>query len=119
VDALTLDLVIPTWYPGCMTHAPIEFDFSELQAVTVDRLRAKKVTPVPAPIIKLAQLSYDDEAVKELNLGSEERAAAFAAHMRNAGDHTKPVSSLTVVIDEDDKAVVRWRAGKRRGRASA
>lgn len=119
MDILTLDIILDGVYPCLMTEAPIEFDFSELQAVTVDRLKAKKVVPVPASIVKLAQQSFDAESVLELSLGSVERAAAFANHMKNAGDHTTPISSLTVVIDEDDKSVVRWRAGKRRGRTSA
>jgi hypothetical protein len=106
-----------------------EFDFSGVQASAVQRLKPKKVVPVPPSIVKLAQQSYDGVAgdddtqlhVLEHKFDSEERAAKFAAHMRHAGDHTQPITSVTALIDPDgsgDKRIVRWRAGARRGRGA-
>jgi hypothetical protein len=131
-------------------------EWDGLNAQFVTTLREQKVEPVPEPIIKLAQRSLDgiphptDEGVvlhaMQLEFETEARAAAFARHMRNAGLHTSPASSITVVIDperrkvpktEDGREVVNetgrpvmvpgpavnprlvaWRAGARRGRNS-
>lgn len=134
-----------------------ESEWGSLEATFVQTLRETKIEPVPAPIIKLAQKSYDgtkhpqnpDELLHSMQLifDTPERAQAFAKHMRNAGPHTNPVSSVTVVIDPERKktdkldeagqpvkdengkvvkvpgppvnpCMVAWRAGKRRGRAS-
>jgi hypothetical protein len=98
-------------------------DFSGVQGKSVERLRARKVHPVPAPIVKLAQASYDADEVHEHEFETPERAAKFAELMKHAGDHTTPLSSVTVAHDPDKEAgmsnprLVRWRAGNRRGRS--
>jgi hypothetical protein len=134
-------------------------EWDDLQAEFVTTLREQRVEPVPEPIVKLAQRSLtgvrtgpdEDNPVMhamQLTFDSEAKAAAFAKHMRNAGMHTSPVSSITVVVDPergkvpsvtaDGEAVlngdgkpvmvpgpavnpckVAWRAGQRRGRGSA
>ena len=120
-----------------------EFDWGDLTGQATERLRAPKVPPVPAQIVKLAQDAYDGRTLMDPqgkpvtddegnpvithNLrhdfkGDEKRAEAFAKHMKNAGLHTTPLTSLSVVIDPDDdgnKSVVAWRATKRRGRQTA
>ena len=132
-------------------------EWDNLNAAFVTTLREQKVEPVPEPIVKLAQRSFDGVThpddpnsklhAMQMEFETEARAAAFAKHMRNAGPHTKPPSSITVVIDpqrgkvakvEDGKEVlnesgkpvmvpgpavnprlVAWRAGARRGRAAS
>lgn len=84
-------------------------DWGDLEAEFVTTLHATKVEPVPEAIVKLAQKSLDgapsplDPSVTVHAMQREfptvEMAAAFAKHMKNAGKHTTPVSSLTVVID--------------------
>lgn len=116
------------------TAQATEFDFGEIEGQAVERLRAAKVEPVPDSIVKLAQLSLDgvphpQDAEKRLHVrthqfkpGEEAKRDAFVKHMRNAGMHTNPVSSVTVVTDpdrNDNHLKVSWRAGKRRGRASS
>jgi hypothetical protein len=130
-------------------------DWGSLEAHYVTTLREVKTEPVPEAIVSLAQKSYDgfthpkDPALKlhamELKFETPERAARFAVHMRNAGAHTVPPSSVTVVVDPARKRVdkldeqgkpvtneagktvrvpgpavdpckVAWLAGKRRGR---
>lgn len=97
-------------------------DFSGVQAKTVERLRSRKVVPVPAAIVKHAQASYDEGAVKEHEFETPERANKFAELMKHAGDHTSPLTSVAVVVNPDKEAgkdnprLVRWRAGNRRGR---
>jgi hypothetical protein len=95
------------------------------------RLRAPKVTPVPDPIIALAQQSWDgvkdeDSPDGELlhvlrhEFSDEAVAKEFAKHMRKAGEHTTPMTSLTVIHDPDgvgNTKVVAWKAGTRRGKA--
>jgi hypothetical protein len=130
-----------------------ENEWGDLEAVFVATLRETKTEPVPAEIIKLAQRSLagftqPDGTVlhaMQLPFGTIERATAFAKHMRNAGQHTTPVSSITVVQDPDRKRtakldeqgnpvlndagkpvmvpgapvnplVVAWRAGAKKGR---
>jgi hypothetical protein len=134
-----------------------EWDGLEAQFVT--KLREDRVEPVPAPIVRLAQLSLDgtkhpDDAELVLHamqreFETPERALAFAKHMKNAGPHTNPPSSVTVAVDPNRPKVqarnsetgellfkdngkpdmvpgdpvnprlVAWRAGARRGRATA
>jgi hypothetical protein len=133
-----------------------ETEWGNLEAVFVNTLREVKTEPVPEPIIKLAQASLtgrdrgDGTVIHamQLEFNSIERANAFAKHMRNAGAHTTPVSSITVVQDPergrvdklDDNGrpvlndngkpvrvpgppvnplVVAWRAGAKKGRATA
>jgi hypothetical protein len=115
---------------GILIMADEEFDFTSVQAKAVTRLKPRKIVPVPDTIVKLAQQSFDgvpgpEETtlhVLEHRFESEERASKFAEHMRHAGDHTSPVTSVTALIDPDesgDKRIVRWRAGARRGRGAS
>lgn len=101
-------------------------DWGTVEAGFVEKLREEKTEPVPEPIIKLAQRSRNGqvhpdnpELVKHamhVTLESEAKAQAFAKHMRNAGAHTTPPSSITVVVDPDrkkiqattDDGVLRW-----------
>lgn len=109
--------------------APAEFDWKDVGGRFVERLRDPKVIPVPAPIVRQAQRSLDGEADPKRegkllhNMSHEfpnkEMAAAFAKHMKNAGAHTEPRSSVSVVIDEHDERIVKWKAGKRRGATPA
>jgi hypothetical protein len=100
-----------------------KLDFSDLQATTVERLKARKIVPVPPVLVSLAQDSYDEEKVKEINFESVERALKFADLMKHAGDHTTPLTSVTVIVNPDKEAgndqptLVRYRAGNRRGRS--
>jgi hypothetical protein len=98
-------------------------DFSDVQATTVERLKARKIVPVPKSIVALAQASYDEGMViKQYEFDTVERAIKFADLMKSAGDHTKPLTSVTAVINPDKEAgkdnprLVRYRAGARRGR---
>jgi len=132
-------------------------EWDGLNAEFVTTLREKRIEPVPEPIVRLAQKSLDgvphpnDENTllhaMQLTFDTEAKAAAFARHMSNAGLHTKPLSSITVVIDPERTKVpkvengqevvngttgkvimvpgppvnpckVAWRAGARRGRNS-
>lgn len=134
-----------------------ETEWDSREAVYVTQLRETKIEPVPAPIVALAQKSYDGapdpdhEGQKlhamQLTFETVARAIAFERHMRNAGPHTTPPSSVTVVRDPNRKKVaqtgpdgnvvmgengkpvmvpgpavnpnlVAWRAGIRRGRKS-
>jgi hypothetical protein len=108
-----------------------DFDFSEVQATAVQRLKARKIVPVPASVVKKAQESYDGVPgpdgqtlhVLEFKLDTVERAEKFAYYLRNAGDHTQPVTSVTALVNPDSKpgeeTLVRWRAGARRGRTTS
>ena len=132
-------------------------EWDSLNAEFVTTLREQKIEPVPEPIVKLAQKSLDGAVhpgnpelrlhSMQLTFDSEAKAAAFAKHMRNAGAHTSPPSSVTVVIDPERTKVekldesgqpvlndagkpvkvpgppvnpckVAWRAGQRRGRTA-
>lgn len=113
-------------------------DWTKITGKNVERLRASKVTPVPDHIVALAQASYDQGTNKEFDFAglikdadkAVATAAEFAKHMRNAGNHTTPQTSVSVVIGPEDfdadgeriklaDTVVRWKAGKRRGKAAA
>lgn len=107
-----------------------EFSWGDLNGTVANRLRKPKVADVPAPIVRQAQRSYDGVKIEgsdemahilEREFASEEMAAAFAKHMRNAGNHTKPTTSVSVAVDPEEdgnKRLVRWKAGTRRGRAA-
>lgn len=105
-------------------------DWTSITGHAVRRLKAPKITPVPEPIVRQAQRSYDgvpDEKnegellhVLEHDFKNDEKAAEFAKLIRKAGDHTTPLTSVSAVIDPENdgsKSVVRWRAGARRGAA--
>lgn len=120
----------------------VQYDWAGINGQAVERLKAPKVYEVPTPIVALAQKSWDGvplmrdgkavtdaegNAVLTHNLrhnfgkGQDEKAKAFAEHMRHAGDHTTPQSSVSAVIDPDNDGsahVVAWKAGKRRGRST-
>jgi hypothetical protein len=106
------------------TEQPVlpDFNWDGITAEPTERLKKRKVVPVPASIIKQAQRSYDGvdgKHVLHYTFPTEEIAAAFVKHMRNAGEHTTPPTSVSAAIDPDetgDKRHVAWRAGKRRGR---
>lgn len=137
-------------------------EWGKLEAEFVTTLRDVKTEPVPEPIVRLAQRSLDGQPTgdvtkdgtpvlmhaMQLTFDTEAKATAFARHMRNAGLHTKPQSSVTVVVDPERSKVqdknedgtpkvndkgkpvlvpgdpvnprkVAFRAGARRGRAVA
>jgi hypothetical protein len=132
-------------------------EWGGLEAAFVTTLREQHAEPVPEQIIRYAQMSYDGRPhpdnpalllhAMQYEFETPERAQAFARHMRNAGAHTRPPSSVTVVVDpqrrkteavdadgqpvvKDGKPVmvlgpavnprlVAWRAGARRGRGNA
>lgn len=106
-----------------------EFDWSGITARPAVRLQKEKIKDVPKSIVKHAQDSYDGvmhqgelRHVLVHEFPNEELAAQFAKHMKNAGPHTTPETSISVVIDPDadgNKRLVSWRAGKRRGRKAA
>lgn len=134
----------------------VENEWGGLEATFVTNLQETRVEPVPEPIVKLAQRALEgaphpadpDKTIHsmEITFESAEKAAAFARHMRNAGLHTDPKSSITVVVDPESRKVpkldengqpvyteggkavmvpgppvnpakVAWRAGLRRGRS--
>lgn len=115
-----------------------EFDFGDIEAHTVERLREAKVEPVPASIIKLAQQSYagvkhpskEDVLLHVMRhqfaAGEEAKRDAFVKHMRNAGPHVKTEdgrgATVQVVTDpehKDNHLLVAWKAGNRRGQKSS
>lgn len=111
------------------------YNWEAFEAVTVERLREPKVQPVPAGIIKQAQRAVTGVTAPngevmhtlEYEFPAKELAIEFAKHMKHAGQHTNPVSTITVLVDPQGVAkgsevnpnLVRWQAGKRRGRAAA
>jgi hypothetical protein len=110
-----------------------EFDWSEVNGQAAVRLRAPKIVPVPDAIVAQAQRSWDGvpgkngdgEDIKlhvlRHRFKSDAKAEAFAKLMKHAGDHTTPLTSVSVVIDPDNdgtKTLVAWRAGNRRGRGT-
>lgn len=116
------------------------YDWSGVTGQAVELLKLPKIPDVPEPIVRQAQRSYDGVPLKKdgkqvkdedgndvlthnlrHTFESEGMAAAFAKHMKNAGHHTTPKTSLTVAIDpleRGDKKTVGWKAGKRRGRGA-
>lgn len=118
-------------YTALMTDTNTDFDFGDIEGQAVERLRAKKVEPVPDSVIKLAQLSrtgvphpnYPDRTLHvrrhQFKPGEEAKRDAFVKHMRNAGPHVTPPGSVTVVTDPERKGnhlLVAWNAGEPRGR---
>ena len=132
-------------------------EWGDLEAQFVTQMRETKIEPVPDQIIAKAQQSFDglDDPknpgnklhAMQIEFATVERAQSFAKHMRNAGPHTNPPSSVTVLVDPDRKRVpqigpdgqevkdengkvvkvpgpavnprlVAWKAGVRRGRKS-
>lgn len=104
------------------------FDWSGVTGKAVERLRAPKIPDVPKEIVAQAQRAYDgvvDDKTGETyhvlahRFGTEAQAEEFAKHVRNAGHHTTPLSTITAVVDpmnSGDKRLVHWQGGKRRGR---
>jgi hypothetical protein len=110
------------------TRPMTDEDWEDVEGQAVERLRTPKPVAVPASIVRQAQRSYDENANMEKSFYTEdgepnpERAAKFAKHMKNAGLHTDPHTSLSVFIDPDNNGsthVVTWKAGGRRGRAAS
>lgn len=112
------------------------FDWSSVTGTAVAAMRQPKTEPVPGPIIRLAQVSYEgvpdpaDPDGPRLHwhrheFETPERAALFAAHMKNAGAHTSPATTVTVKIDPDyvkgdpeearNPRMVAWKAGTKKG----
>lgn len=127
---------IAQWYDALMATKEVptftDEDWGDITAKPAERLKARPVKPVPPAIVRHAQRSYEgvphpDDENKTVHVlthtfDSEEKAEAFAKHMKNAGDHTTPPTSVSVAVDPDgtgDKKTVAWRAGKRRGRGAA
>lgn len=108
-----------------MANEATAIDWAKITGTTADRLRKPKIPAVPAPIVKLAQASYDSKEVKKFRFpdGTDLKVVEeFATHLRNAGHHTDPLTSVSAVIDpegEDDKLLVTWKAGGRRGKSTA
>lgn len=106
-----------------------EYDWSELNGTVVERLRKPKIAPVPDPIIRQAQRSVDGDPAnlkdtRSLHhvFKSEGERNEFVKQMRKAGAHTRPLSTMTVIVDPDREGIplkVGWKAGKRRGKAPA
>lgn len=94
-----------------------ETEWGGLEAKFVTSLRETRVEPVPGPIVKLAQRALEGQPhpsdpektmhAMELEFETPEKAAAFAKHMRNAGLHTNPLSSVTVIIDPESERVAK------------
>lgn len=107
----------------------VSHDWTAVTGRAVRRLKAPKIVPVPEPIVRQAQRSYDGVQdpenpegdllhVLEHDFKDKAKAAEFARLMRKAGDHTTPLTSVSAVIDPENdgsETVVRWRAGNRRG----
>ncbi len=96
------------------TNAKIDWDAFEMPEIKELPDKVRAVIEIPAALIRLAQASRDSSRRMEMSFrGNLEAATEFARLMRSAGDHTVPVSSMTVT---QDGIVVRYRAGDRRGR---
>lgn len=96
------------------------------------QLRPPKKPPRPTDgAIAMAQKSYDGftpEGAEETfhvmthRFESVEVAEHAADELKRAGAYTEPETSVTVLIDPEesgDKRIVRWSAGKRRGRKAS
>lgn len=126
-----------------------DFDFSKMTAEVTTRLREPRIPAVDAAIVRQAQRAVDGAEFSDgkpqktyaltYTFPSPEIAVLFAKGMRNAGHHTNPKCSLSVVINPDnaikrDKdgqpeldsagkeqgthkglCTVSWQAGARRG----
>lgn len=90
-----------------------ELDFDDL-APAEALVKKSAIVPVPANIVAIAQKVLDSQTREVRTFrGNLDMATAFAQALRNAGEHTSPKSSVTVV---QDGVVVRYSAGQRRGR---
>lgn len=90
----------------------------------------RKAASVPESVVKLAQAALDglhyDGGITHtgkhrFEAGQEERRDRFVKAMRNAGAHTNPPCSVSVVTGprDGDHLTVTWTAGKRRGARGA
>lgn len=105
---------------------PGEYDWSDINGEAVERMTKPKIAPVPVAIVAQAQRSVDrdpekltDTGVFEKQFDSIARAETFMKFMKNAGQHTTPRCGMTVRQDPDkegNKTLIRWQAGKARGR---
>lgn len=96
---------------------------------TDEPLKESAPVEIPDAIIKLAQMAYDGQEVKgkvvhtvNKRFKDEGTAEAFAVLIKAAADRTDPPCSIAVTLDpknDDDKCLVRFRAGKRRGRKNS
>lgn len=104
--------------------------FDNIAPVFTKTLKSPKVPVKPSDgAIRLAQKSYDGQDVggekvhvMRHRFATVEMAEAAADELRRAGHYTTPQSSVRVVIDPDkldDKRLVAWIAGARRGRAAS
>lgn len=106
-----------------MAESSAKFDFNTLSALdftdekvntVAEKAKKSAVVEVPANIVALAQEALDKQTrVTRSFRGNLALATAFAGMLRNAGEHTNPKSSLTVV---QDGVTVSYSAGERRGR---
>lgn len=111
-----------------------EFNWEGITGKAVETLRAPAPKPKPPEaVLKLAQLSWDgvgngDEKKHVLRHqfkdGEEEKRDRFIQLLKNAGQHTTPRTTVTVVTDPDretpaNELLVAWKAGVRRGRGAA
>lgn len=101
--------------------------WDSVQPIFTDRLRAPKKPERPSDgAIAMAQKSYagtdkDGETVHIMRhrFHTVEEATQAADELRRAGAYTEPETTVNVVIDPDgvdDKRVLAWRAGDKRGR---
>lgn len=100
------------------TDAPAEINWDDFTFPEVEVInRERQLVTVPAGIVTLAQASLDAKERHQMifrpELGGIVAADKFAKLMAAAGDHTKPLSSVSVV---QDGIIVKYRAGERRGR---
>jgi|SRR5215469_3356063 len=108
-----------------------QYNWEGISGSAVEKLRKPKITPVPEHIVKLAQRSYSGVPDPkhegkllhvlrhEFKPGDEKRRDEFARLMKKAGPHTKPETSVSVVVDPDNEGnvnLIAWRAGEKRGR---
>ncbi len=104
-----------------MTDKTEDFNWTEVTGEVVGKLREPKVRPVPEPIIRQAQRSFDEGTALAYTFATDELAEAFMVHMKFAGLHTVPRTTIRVVRDPagtGDTRRVSWKAGERRGRRS-
>lgn len=90
----------------------MSFDWDEID-VTDTEVSSRQIIDVPAPLVALAQKSWDSQSLRQATLKTAEMAAEFARLMKGAGDHTDPQTSMYV---KQDGKNVKYRAGQRRGR---
>jgi hypothetical protein len=110
-------------------------EWGEVTGRYVERLRARKIAPIPPSIVAAAQASLDGKPdpkhegkllhVMTHEFSTVERAADFFRLVKKAGEHTSPPCSVSAVINPDPEGKfgnpttdkdVSWKAGARRGR---